>query len=245
MVVFKQLGRYGRIGNQMFQVASTIGIATRHGFDFGFPKWQNYDQLERFGGGEDIDIQRWFVNPLPDMADGSYRDHNVHWGYHDVKIRDWTNLIGHMQSERYFSHCADTVRHYLKFANETEPMRDTVAVHYRAGDYGGDYHPRCTAEYYRQALDRFGGKTILLFSDDPDEAYRVIGQGEPIRGNHSMTDLQLMTKCDYHIIANSTFSWWGAWLSGSTNVVAPSVWFGPAARHLETKDIYPANWTVL
>ena len=242
MITFKNLGRYGRIGNQMFQIASTIGIATKHGFDYGFPKWMNYDQIERFGGGEDCDIQRWFANPLPEMKDQRYQDTHIGWGYHDVRIKDRSNLIGHMQSERYFAHCADTVRHYFEFTDKTPQLTDTVAVHFRGGDYGGSYHPHCTPEYYREALAHVGDKRILIFSDSPDMALQIIGKGEAVRGNHSMVDMELMSRCDHHIIANSTFSWWGAWLAQSKLVIAPKIWFGPDASNLETKDIYPDNW---
>lgn len=246
MVTFKNLGRYGRIGNQMFEIASTIGIATKCRLGYGFPKWMNYDQLERFGGGEDIDIQRWFANPLPKLIEANYTDRHIKWGYHDVTVPDWTNLNGHMQSERYFAHCSDLIRYYFEFANKTQPMRNTVAVHFRGGDYGDDYHPHCTPDYYRKALDLIGtNKTILVFSDSPDLALSVIGRGEAIRGNHSMVDLELMSQCDHHIIANSTFSWWGAWLANSKQVIAPKRWFGPNASQLTTKDMYPSNWSVL
>jgi hypothetical protein len=147
-----------------------------------------------------------------------------------------------MQSERYFAHCADTVRHYFEFAHKTPQLTDTVAVHFRGGDYGGSYHPHCTPEYYREALSHVGDKRILIFSDSPDMALQIIGKGEAVRGNHSMVDMELMSRCDHHIIANSTFSWWGAWLAQSKLVIAPKIWFGPDASNLETKDIYPDNW---
>ena len=65
-------------------------------------------------------------------------------------------------------------------------------------------------------------------------------------GNDQYIDLCLMTMCDGHIIANSSFSWWGAWLSKSRKIIAPSGWFeGSNNAHLDTKDIYCSGWTVL
>jgi hypothetical protein len=246
MITFSQLGRYGRTGNAMFEIAGTIGIAQKCGHEFGFPYWRNYDQETRFGGGEDIDIQKWFKNELPEMANNYYNTYNVAWGYHDITIPDWTDLHGHMQSERYFLHCEDLIRHYFTFKNQTPLQHNTVAIHFRGGDYGSDYHPHCTTEYYTNALKKFGtGLKLRVFSDSPELAKDIIGkQAEYIEGNHSMVDMELMSRCDYHIIANSTFSWWGAWLSGSSKVIAPRRWFGNVAK-IKSDDIYCKDWVII
>ena len=242
MVIFSQLGRYGRIGNGMFQIAGTIGIAERMGYNYGFPDWMNHDHKERFGFSEDIDIQKWFKNRLPEVKPGDYTPFNIKWGYHVVSPPDHSDLKGHMQSEKYFLHCQEKIRHYFEFANKTKP-RNAISVHYRGGDYGGDYHPRCSPDYYRQALEKLPNLDVLIFSDSPDEAKRVIGKGAVVQGNHSMVDMELMSRCSHHIIANSTFSWWAAWLSGG-KVIAPARWFGSAAR-LYWQDIYCNQWEVL
>lgn len=234
----------------MFEIAGVIGLAQKHGYRFGFPYWQNYDQLERFGGGEDIDVQSWFKNPLPlieDSKNNYFQPEAWPWGYHPNRpVKDWTDLTGHFQSEKYFLHCKDLIKHYFTFKNETPKRTNTIAVHFRGGDYGGDYHPTQTADYYSTARGFFDESfKVLLFTDDPERASEVIHfKHELAEPAHSMEHLELMTKCDAHIIANSTFSWWGAWLADSRRVVAPRNWFGPAAR-LETKDIYPDNWIVI
>lgn len=250
MITFNQLGRYGRIGNQMFEIAGTIGIAKKHGYDFAFPYWKNYDEQERFSGTEDIDIQKWFANPLPLIEKSIPREARIPWGYHPSvvdNIPDNVSLQGHMQSEKYFKHCEETIKYYFKFKHETKEKRNTVAVHFRGGDYGGGYHPTCSKEYYKNAYDLFDeGFTFLLFTDDPERAAAVIPfEYELVNEPHPMRALELMTRCDAHIIANSTFSWWGAWLANSRQVIAPAVWFGPEASKLETKDIYPDNWIVI
>ena len=244
MLTYKGLGRYGRIGNQMFEIAGTIGFAIENGYEYGFPYWKNYDQLERFGGGEDIDIQAWFKHWLPTMKEQHYTDRQIKWGYHSIEMPDNSNLIGHMQSEKYFLHCEDLIRHYFTFENETPKQKNTLAVHFRGGDYGGNYHPTCTKEYYNAARALFGNDLrVLLFTDDPQRASEVIDfDYELVTGNHSMVDMEIMSKCDHHIIANSTFSWWGAWLANSKKVAAPAIWFGTDARGLESKDIYPDTW---
>jgi hypothetical protein len=244
MITFSRLGRYGRIGNAMFQIASTIGIAKRLNYEFGFPYWYNYDHRDRFGGNEDIDIQKWFKNPLPEMIPGEYQTFHIKWGFHLVSPPDWSDIHGHMQCEDYFKHCEDTVRHYFEFKNQSELRSNTVAVHFRGLDYGGDYHPRCSPEYYAEALKRFDGLDVLIFSDEPETALKTIGRGEVVTGNHSMVDLELISRCSHHIISNSTYSWWGAWLSGSKNVIVPKRWFGKQAKIL-SDDIYCKGWIVI
>ena len=64
-------------------------------------------------------------------------------------------------------------------------------------------------------------------------------------GNGPYHDLYLMSLCSDFIIANSTFSWWGAWLANRGTVVAPKKWFGPNNEHLSTKDLYPASWKII
>jgi hypothetical protein len=66
-------------------------------------------------------------------------------------------------------------------------------------------------------------------------------------GKSNIRDLCLMSQCDHHIIANSSFSWWGAWLGANTKktVVAPRRWFGPSNAHWDTKDIIPSHWIML
>lgn len=230
----------------MFQVASTIGIARKYGRDFAFPKWVNHDQQHRFGISDNYAIGDAMLRPLPLWDGRFYPDYYVQWGYHDDEvIPDNVDLTGHMQSEKYFKHCEDVVRHYFEFKKPTE-KHDYTALHVRMGDYGSDYHPICSQEYYRQAVEKIGGK-IILFSDEPNKAMEYLNgiRIHSVDTNNTINALHAMTMCSRHIIANSTFSWWGAWLAKSECVVAPKQWFGPAASHLETRDIYPESWIVI
>ena len=61
----------------------------------------------------------------------------------------------------------------------------------------------------------------------------------------NLVDMCLMTMCSFHVIANSSFSWWGAWLAKSEKVIAPSKWFGPDNQHLDTTDLYCEGWIVI
>lgn len=247
MITFARLGRYGRIANQLFQIAGTIGLATKHGYDYAFPEWKNWDELERFKGEDDIDIQKYFKNPLPLLEEVIDREYNIGWGYHEITtLPDNVSIQGHLQSEKYFLHCKDLIKHYFTFKDETDKKSNTIAVHFRGGDYGGNYHPTCTRDYYERAMELFdSGFRVLLFTDDPERARDVIPfEYELVENDHPLQDLEMMTKCDAHIIANSTFSWWGAWLADSRRVVAPAVWFGPEAK-ISGNDLYCKDWIVI
>ena len=122
-----------------------------------------------------------------------------------------------------------------------------VSVHVRRGDYTKlqDHHPLCTVEYYEKAMAMFKDHSFLVFSNDIEwckeniKGPRVMYSEE----ESAAKDLQLMASCDHNIIANSSFSWWGAWLNDNQNkkVIAPSNWFGPTCDH-SSKDIVPETW---
>lgn len=247
MLTFKELGRYGRLGNQMFQIASTIGLATRHGYKYGFPYWMNYDHMERFGSNEDCDIQSYFVNPLPLVDEKAYTDYFIHWGYHNYHgLQDNLNLTGHMQSEKYFDHCKDLIRHYfeMKPLTDIEIPAGAIAIHVRRGDYDDNYHPTQKLDYYQKALSLLPAAPVYVFSDDPKEAERMFPDATVFRYNHYMLDFQLMTKCTHFILSNSTYCWWAWWLADHGQCIAPRKWFGDHVG-LETRDIYTSEMIVI
>jgi hypothetical protein len=95
-----------------------------------------------------------------------------------------------------------------------------------------------------------GVKKFYVFSDDIEwckNFFSDILDFEFISGNNEIRDLYLMSSCENNIIANSSFSWWGAWLNKNPNkkVIAPSVWFGPAKKNVITEDLYCKNWIKL
>jgi hypothetical protein len=247
MVTFAQLGRYGRLGNQMFQVASTIGIAKANGYEYAFPEWVNHDAAERFGSKEDVSVGEWFPNwkHVPRL-DRELPDYHIPWGWHGLNHPDDVSLVGHMQSERYFAHCADYLRELFAMDDDKAKVPYT-AVHVRMGDYGSSYHPICPYDYYGSAMHRMKGR-FMVFSDEPERAWKMLkpllGPDDVLFHGDTRQAFRRMKKCHAHIIANSTFSWWAAWLAGG-EVIAPSEWFGPDAAHLDTLDIYPNSWTVI
>src|SRR5688572_17501503 len=106
------IGNYGRFANMLFQVAGVIGIARKNGLQPVFKPLRNLDHKERFGSNEDIDVWKYFQNPLPAMPDGiQWKERPVEWGYQDVRLGagNW-NVSRHFQSFKYFAHCFDEVK---------------------------------------------------------------------------------------------------------------------------------------
>lgn len=254
MLTFSQLGRYGRFANQLFQIAGTIGLATKHGYGYAFPRWINYDHKDRFGSTEDIDLQKYFFYNLP-TTDLQLPDHPISWGYHPcLNIPDNVSLSGHMQSEKYFAHCKELIDQVFTMRDEPEP-NESVAIHWRLGDYDDHYHTRLKLDYYTRALREIPTvDKAIVFSDDGDKAMQMGVQlheitGIPVEislGADYITDFRLMKTCKHFVCGNSSYSLMAAILGKhpKKRIVCPSNWFGPAWNP-ETKDLYPENAIIL
>jgi hypothetical protein len=184
-----------------------------------------------------------------------------------LRLPDNVYLDGYWQSPKYFSDIQDMIQ--TEFAVRTGPddvnrrMADeiagaeAVAVHVRRGDYvsnpaTSNYHGTCSMEYYQIAVKAILGRVkqphFFVFSDDPAwarENFPLAGLKTVIDQNgadRAFEDMRLMSLCKYHIIANSSFSWWGAWLSKNPEkiVIAPKQWFNDPK--IVTGDLIPETW---
>jgi hypothetical protein len=178
-----------------------------------------------------------------------------------------TYLNGFWQSEKYFhSICGLLIRELvLKQAIPPAVMEvasaitasNSLSLHIRRGDYvtnknAQQFHGLLPLDYYYSALRHItavaGEPKVFVFSDDIPWAKANLQVGDNavfVNTGHSGTDLYLMSLCRHHIIANSSFSWWGAWLSqhAGKQVVAPKQWF--AQPDINTADLIPIGWTRL
>lgn len=186
-----------------------------------------------------------------------------------AKVKGPVCLIGYWQSERYFSEIASDIRADLTLRNGVNRLDrefislaeagDSVAIHVRRGDYASDpsaqsVHGTCSVAYYQDAVAVMRrlrpGCHFLVFSDDPNWARLNLPLGNDavfVAGNSDRPelDLALMRACSHHIIANSTFSWWGAWLAKKPGqvVVAPVPWF--ESKHHDSRDLQVLGWNYL
>ena len=179
-------------------------------------------------------------------------------------------LQGYFQSPRYFADCARLIREDFCFPALTDITnrrlaaqidgRCAVAIHVRLRDYlhprgSSSTHHALEASYYQRAMaelnNTLASPRYFLFTDDPERAARMHWESpvQLVAHNHGVDafrDMQLMSRCTHQIIANSSFSWWAAWLNSNhaKRVIAPRNWFHPDSGH-STHDLIPADWYLL
>lgn len=187
-----------------------------------------------------------------------------------LQLGDNCYLQGFWQTEKYFLDVADTIRQELTLTTPLDAenkkaiklITDTTSVglHIRRGDYvthaeASKHHGTCSLAYYQEAITHLATTIpdfeIFIFSDDPQWAKDNLKLAHPTHlmthngPNRGYEDMRLLSNCKHFIIANSTFSWWGAWLSTHPHkqIVAPKKWF--AGSTSDTSDLIPASWTRL
>ena len=261
MIGFNALGQLGRLGNQMFQYASLKGIAANHGYGICIPQsrnqneWTDHQLNSVFKMSTLVSLNYQYIDSTrPTILEETFSFNQKLFD----ECPDWITLQGFFQSEKYFKHIRDQLLIDFQFHdNIVEPAKQVVcnwnkpiALHIRRTDYvTNPNHTVLPIEYYEQSLNMFDDdREVIIFSDDPEWCLNhplfssdrfMVSQTE-----NNALDLCLMSLCSSHIIANSSFSWWGAWLSNSEKVIAPSGWFsGSNNEHLDTKDLIPDTWT--
>jgi hypothetical protein len=189
-----------------------------------------------------------------------YQEPFFHFNAGALNIPDNVDIAGFFQSEKYFKHAESKVREVLTFRPEIRQRAEVelakvkddaprVSIHVRRGDYVANSanHTVTGMEYYAEAINKFFSKEayrFVVFSDDPQWCKEMFEGGHVVDINDSYTEMCMMSMCDHHIIANSSFSWWGAWLNPNPKkiVTAPSLWFGPNLRHNSIVDLLPETW---
>ena len=194
------------------------------------------------------------------VVDKRYQEPFFHFNNIALDIPDNTDISGFFQSEKYFKHAEVKVRQVLTFRPEIRQLAEhqlaevkddapRVSIHVRRGDYVANSanHTVTGMEYYAEAINKFFSKEpyrFVVFSDDPEWCKQMFDGGHIVDINNSYVEMCMMSMCDHHIIANSSFSWWGAWLNPNPKkiVTAPSQWFGPNLRHNSVMDLLPNEW---
>ncbi len=254
----------GRLGNNMFQIAAAIGYARKYGYDWAVD--QNSGVSEPYSS-----IHQVFPNlPKGNMQGIRFHEHpneickihgvhknECHFDYHQIPdLGPDVVLTGFYQSWRYFEHCKEEVKNVFELPHWKE-YEDYVSIHVRRGDYvqhQGSFPP-VDVPYINKSLTTLGErigdiKKFIVFSDDIQWCKMVIGndsRAEFSEGRNERQDLEIMASCKHHIICNSTFSWWGAYLGHNPDriVISPSAdtWFGPQAGVKKpVVDLIPENW---
>ena len=218
--------------------------------------FQSMDELKMIAQKNDVDKINIF------------KEAHFHFDSRVIGLRDNFVLAGgYWQSEKYFQDFADVIRVDFKPRIGTLSAEgldlacqmqqgQSISVHVRRGDYTNPLnikvHGLLPMDYYMRAIDNIHTRIInahcYMFSDDLDWCYNAFENIENItfvEHNRMMNvheDLWLMSQCKHNIIANSSYSWWGAWLNQHPDkiVIAPQIWFVGGGH--DTKDLVPGSW---
>ena len=221
------------LGNELFRIASTIGIATKNGYEFGF----NWGQ------------QEFFANPLPmffglgptHQIPQNYKGYDI--GFSGFDFPDKVMFSGELASWKYFEHCDDLIRYYLTLKTVNRKYRNHIVIHFR--DYSGHSEVyNDLSQYYERALGLMPMLPIVVVTNNISKAREVIGLDCEYISGSTIDDFSILCGAKYLIMANSTFSWWGAYLSKATTI-APKDWFRGEWSDAPLNDFYLPNWAVI
>lgn len=268
MISFPLLEQQGRLGNQLWQIAGTIGIANKLNERIALPP--NWSYRSFFSIPDEL-----FSENFAMCVDAGKVPNHI-----DSRCR------AYLQDYSLWSDCESVVREYFKpsalakktlkevlsstgFSSLPQPI---LSVHVRRGDNvpGADpgcedkhlWHPLRPLSYYLDAISYHSGKykSVAVFSDDIKWCKENIpanwfyeGVTRPPWDDKDFKfspvldwiDLFLMNKCDHHVISNSSYAWWGAFLSKNNSPVYPSPWYGPNLSYVNARAMFPYNWKMI
>lgn len=278
----------GGLGNQLFQYAAGLSLATRHQTELKISiQFQEGNTARSLGLSHfniklkeasekeyailhpNSRIERIVQGILPVSYKRFYQEKNFAYQTGFEKLGSNVYLKGYWQSELYFSSIKEKIssaftmepasyRSIAPFIEELEKI-DSVAIHIRKGDYlippYATFYANLENSYYNQALALLSNKSsslkLFVFTDDVNWVNTHLHLNLPytlvstIHTHNMYEDFKAMQSCKYHIIANSSFSWWTAWLSERTDkmVIAPKKWFNLGPK--DTQDLLPKTWTTV
>lgn len=240
-VSFPALGLYGRLGNALFQIAATVEHAASLGLEPRFPPWLHAKILGL--------PQEWFTLPPPICSDAIELPHGAYlapWNYEPIP-KEARVLHGYFQSPRYFPNSGPSIRSMIRRALRVDPTSmEIMGVHVRRCDYIhlGRFHTNLGEAFYEAAMRKAMFRSALppiIVSDDPGFCFKTF-TGALISRGSTICDLRILAQCRSLVIANSSFSWWGAYLSNATTVIYPKEWFGPALTDHDASQLVIPEW---
>jgi hypothetical protein len=279
--LFQFAAAYSLARNKGVELKSDLYTYTKHPFrkyelhHFNIPLQEaSREEVHRFTG--DNFLQRYLNKKSNYLyCPGVFAQPHYHFYEDFFSLPVPLYLSGYWQSEKYFLSVADPLRAMINPSTPADPKNndlistirscESVAVHIRRTDYNpGSFFQPMSLDYYRRALklmdERISNPCYFIFSDDMGwtrqqlDGLKNATFVDHNKGGDSFKDLLLMSACRHQIIANSTFSWWAAWLNdfpGKT-VIAPQTWFHNTwvtkkepvypSRFYNTKDLLPSSW---
>jgi hypothetical protein len=271
MISFNSLGSLGLFSNQMFQYAALRGVCEYHGYDYMLPTNHEgniflYDCFKLSNLNEKISSWSNFPRRSPS-----------HPNFDEDFLKNCppqTDLFAYFATEKYFKHSEDLIRNEytfkdciideaLNYFSKLFFTNDVISLHIRRNDFlNHELLRNLDLSYYKKCLECFEPfLPVLVFSDDiewcKNQELFSSSRFKFSENNNKYVDMCLMTMCNYHIIANSSFSWWGSWLGKSKKTLAPREWYNikypkpapwfpyPEDAEWRSNDICPENWILL
>lgn len=263
----------GGLGNQLFQIFSTISCAIDNKTRFSFHRQHSYGKRSAYWNSM-LEKLKPFTKVEQVSCDVIYAEKYYHYTPINI-ISNFSQSIclkGYYQSYKYFQHNFDAICRLIQisklkeeFFSEHFDFTNSVSLHFRLGDYKNlqEYHPVMPFEYYKNSIQyiitQLGSSSLNIYyfceKNDNEIAEQTINKLKNIytecqfrKVDDNVCDwkqMLLMSCFNHNIIANSSFSWWGAYFNNNTNSIVcyPAVWFGPKLAHNNTQDLCPPNWT--
>lgn len=249
----------GGLGNQLFQWAYGYQLSFDNEVYFDNSFYANKSEKEIKERNWKFDLDKILSQNIPlcnkdikkKFSEKTIRKIGDNFHFNNFKFDEKYNYLldGHWQSEKYFKNAKEKIYHMMiKKSFVGFDFLNSCSIHVRRGDYlkkeRRDVHPAQPIDFYKKALDIIQPKgKIFIFSDDINWCKKNFNFENIVfvEGNSNIEDLLCMSLCENNIIANSTFSWWGAWLNQNKNkkVIAPKLWFG---NKISSIDLVPEDW---
>lgn len=245
IISFSKLGSHGRLANQLFQIAGTLGLAEKYKAQAVFPSWKYED---------------CFIDQLPKGSPAPYQLQEENFHHYDWNLTRDTDIVGYLQSYRYFP-SRETFKFkktFLQAVKEKMPAevfkKETIAIHIRRGDYvNNDYYYQLPITYFINALIlNFPNwqhyYNIVILSDDIEYCKVHFGCLPNVYFEEGLSEIEALalgSLCEHFILSNSSFSWWMAYIGEReySKVIHPGHMFAGRGLKNDTKDFWPARWT--
>ena len=251
MITMSNFGSNGRLGNQLFQYAFMFSLSKQNNYEMCLPStninyYQNYNYYKSnsFFDCFESNVSLCQKN----ITQNKFKEKSFHYDINFPNYIDNCDYSGYYQSYKYFKQYKKELIESLKFKqkNITKSELDyskIVSIHIRRGDYvNNKTHETFSFEFLNTSKKHFDNKKYLVFSDDIEWCKKMNIGDYYAENNNDCLDLYQMTLCKSSIIANSSFSWWGAYLSEKEKVIAPKKWFN---NNSNVDDLYCDGWIKL
>lgn len=261
----------GGLGNQLFQIFALMNYCIENKCDYIFPEnMQQWDKNRHPYWDSILYGLKQYIQPNNFIA--SFNEYNEpHFHYSNIPLFTIsTTMNGYFQSELYFKTHFEKICDILSIREKQSNIKDkyihsenSVSLHFRMGDYGSpEHHPIMPDSYYVNSLHYLIKKTNreewnVYYACETEDDTVILTRINNIKQHfkhitfikipnelEDWEQMLLMSCCHHNIIANSSFSWWSAYLNENSNKIIcyPSIWFGPAKNNHDLKDLHPYEW---